>query len=249
MSFNKESLQFLSIEKRLSETSNKNVFNNAAKLYNDTVKESGFNYNLKYSKTPGNNAETETKKNRKRKIIWFNPPFSKNVKTNIGIVFFKFLSKHFPPNSKLNKIFNCNTIKISYSCMRNIGSIISSHNRATLHPATTFYGCNCRVKDSRPLNGECLIPTLVYIADIKDNSNKKKYYLGLSETTFKEHYRNHKKESNHSKYQSSTELSKYIWKLKRDKIDFTIKWSIVERVNGNANSTRCNLFNRKALDN
>ena len=27
---------------------------------------------------------TETKKNRKRKIVWFNPPFSKNMKTNIG---------------------------------------------------------------------------------------------------------------------------------------------------------------------
>ena len=32
-----------------------------------------------------------------------------------------------------------------------------------------------------------------------------------------------------------------MWKLKRDKTDFTIKCSIVERVNGNANSTRCNL--------
>ena len=180
----------VSIEKRLSETSsNENVFNDAAKLYHDALKESGFNYNLKYSKTPGKNAETETKKNRKRKIIWFNPPFSKNVKTNIGKVFFKFLNKHFPPNSKLNKIFNRNTIKISYGCMRNIGSIISSHNRATLHPATISYGCNCRVKDSCPLNGECLTPKLVCRADIENNSyNEKKYYLGLSETTFKERY-------------------------------------------------------------
>ena len=41
----------VSIEKRLSETSsNENVFNDAAKLYNDALKESGFNYNLKYSK-------------------------------------------------------------------------------------------------------------------------------------------------------------------------------------------------------
>ena len=29
---------------------------------------------------------------------------------------------------------------------------------------------------------------------------RKEIYLGLSETTFKERYRNHKKESNHSKY-------------------------------------------------
>ena len=119
----------VSIEKHLSQTSsNGNVFNDAAKLYNDALKESGFNYNLKYSKTPGKNAETETKKNRKRKIKWFNPPFSDNVKRNIGKVFFKFLNKYFPPNSKLNKIFNCNTIKISYSCMHNIGFIIFSHD-------------------------------------------------------------------------------------------------------------------------
>ena len=39
----------------------------AAKLYNDTLKESSFNYNLKYSKTPDQNAETETKKNRTEK--------------------------------------------------------------------------------------------------------------------------------------------------------------------------------------
>ena len=94
----------VSIEKRLSETSsNENVFNDAAKLYNDALKESGFNYNLKYSKTPDQNVETETKKNRKRKIIWFNPPFSKNMKTNIDKLFFKLFNKHFPPNSKLNK--------------------------------------------------------------------------------------------------------------------------------------------------
>ena len=60
----------VSIEKHLSETSsNENVFSNTAKLYNNALKESGFNYNLKYSKTPGKNAETETKKNRKRKFI------------------------------------------------------------------------------------------------------------------------------------------------------------------------------------
>ena len=46
---------------------------------------------------------------------------------------------------------------------------------------------------------------------------------------------------NHSKYENCTELAKYLWKLKRDKIDYTIKWSIVEKVNGKANSTRYNL--------
>ena len=233
----------ISIEKRLIETSsNENVFNEAATLYTNALKESGFNYNLKYSSPSEPNNDNQSKKSRKRKIIWFNPPFSKNVKTNIGKIFFKLLAKHFPPTNNLHKIFNRNTIKISYSCMRNIGSIISSHNRTTLHPTTTSYGCNCRVKSSCPLNGECLTPKIIYRADVENNTNnEQKYYLGLAETTFKERHRNHKKDMNHSKYENSTELAKYIWKLKRDNIDFTIKWSIVERVNGNANSKRCNL--------
>ena len=70
--------------------------------------------------------------------------------------------------------------------MCNIGSIRSSHDWATLHPATTSYGCNCRVKNSCPLNGKCLTPKLVYRADVENNSNnEKKYNLGLADTTFK----------------------------------------------------------------
>ena len=34
--------------------------------------------------------------------------------------------KHFPRNNLLNKMWNRNTIKISYSTMRNIGELIAS---------------------------------------------------------------------------------------------------------------------------
>ena len=61
----------------------------------------------------------------KRAIIWFNLPYSMNVKTNIGITFFKLLQKHFPPTHPMYTIFNKNKIKISYSCFPNMGSIIS----------------------------------------------------------------------------------------------------------------------------
>ena len=67
------------------------------------------------------------KRKRKRKIIWFNPPYSKNVKTNIGKIFFKLLHKHFPPSHSFHKIFNKKSVKISYSCMCNMSSIISGH--------------------------------------------------------------------------------------------------------------------------
>ena len=65
-------------------------------------------------------------KQRKRKIIWYNPPYSANIKTNIGKTFLNLIkNKHFPKTNKLHKTFNRNTVKISYNCMSNIPSIIS----------------------------------------------------------------------------------------------------------------------------
>ena len=41
------------------------------------------------------NYNNNTRK-RNRNIIWFNPPFSKNVATKIGRYFLNLLGKHFP---------------------------------------------------------------------------------------------------------------------------------------------------------
>ena len=80
------------------------------------------------------NSNKKTKqKNRKRNIIWFNPPYSKNVVTKVGHYFLKLLDKHFPRHHKLHKIFNRNTVKVSYSCTKNIKSIINCHNKKVLH--------------------------------------------------------------------------------------------------------------------
>ncbi|GFR76768.1 hypothetical protein ElyMa_000491000 [Elysia marginata] len=64
--------------------------------------------------------ETKTTNRRKRRITWFNPPCSKNVSSNIGKKFFDLLNSCFPPNHKLHKIINKNTVKLSYSCTPNI---------------------------------------------------------------------------------------------------------------------------------
>ena len=42
-------------------------------------------------------------------------------------------------------------------------------------------------------------------------------YFGASDTTFKERYRNHMRDLNHERYSKLTDLSKYIWHLKRIK--------------------------------
>ena len=59
------------------------------------------------------NEKRKCKRTKKRKVIWFNPPFSVNV-TTLGAEFLKLIDKAFPKSSPLNKIFNRNTLKISY---------------------------------------------------------------------------------------------------------------------------------------
>ena len=40
------------------------------------------------------------------------------------ITFLKLLKQHFPKSYRLHKIFNKNTVRVSYSCMNNVSSII-----------------------------------------------------------------------------------------------------------------------------
>ena len=61
--------------------------------------------------------------------VFNNPPFSQAVSTNVVNRFLDLLDKHFPQNNQLHKIFNRNTVKVSYSCAPNVGSIIKSHNK------------------------------------------------------------------------------------------------------------------------
>ena len=123
-----------SISKRLSDIScNQEVFEKVVPLYENALKPIGFNNSLQYvQKTSQTEDNTNNKRRRKRNITWFNPPYSANVKTNIGKVFFKLLNKNFPKNNQLHKVFNKNTVKLSYSCMKIMSSIISAHNKKVL---------------------------------------------------------------------------------------------------------------------
>ena len=100
---------------------------------------------------------------RKRNIIWFNPPYSKNVRTNVAHKFLALTDKHFPKSSVLHKIFNRNSVKVSYSCMPNAKSNISNHNRRVLNNKMTSINektCNCRAESNCPLDGKCLITSI-----------------------------------------------------------------------------------------
>ena len=111
----------------------------------------------------------------------------------------------------MHKIFSRNTVKISYSCLTNISSIVSSHNRNILSPKQQSFGCNSRVKNECPLNGECQTPSVICTADVVNDSNdEEKFYFQLADTTFKGRYRNHIRDFKHEKHENSTKLAKYI---------------------------------------
>ena len=56
------------------------------------------------------------------------PTFCRLASINVGKYFLKLVDKHFKHDNKLHKIFNRKTLKISYSCTKNISQIINSHN-------------------------------------------------------------------------------------------------------------------------
>ena len=119
------------INKRLSDLScNEEEYEKAKPLYETALNESGYKTTLTYTKTTNVN-----NRNRARNIILFNPPRSQNVKTNIGKAFIKLVKKHFPRGHKLYKIFNRNTLKLSYSSMSSISSVIKQNNYRVLSTA------------------------------------------------------------------------------------------------------------------
>ena len=85
----------LSIESRLSKhSSNEKIFKESTKIYQESLKKSGYNHQLTYQESIKN--KSKDTKRCKRKVIWFNPPYSKNVSTKVGNQFLKLNNEHFP---------------------------------------------------------------------------------------------------------------------------------------------------------
>ena len=132
------------INKRLSRSSsNEEVFNSSKYPYEKSLKDSGYtDFNLNFIKTSSSN----TKRNRQRNIIWFNPPFSRAVSTDVRKRFVQ-LASPFLTLQQAPKIFKNNTAKVSYCCTQNIASIIKSHNKKLINTSIkTTLACNCRNK-------------------------------------------------------------------------------------------------------
>ena len=213
----------LMINKGISNLScNEHEIKKVKPLYESALNSSGFNYSMKFGALVDN-----VRRHRNSKVIWFNPPYSLNVKANIGKVFLKLVRKHFPRSHKLSKIFNLNTIKISYSSVPNAKNLIKQHNSKILNKDRNKIqrSCNCGIKESCPLNSKCLHQCMVYKAEVSTNTTYKEYY-GASEKEFKPRYNNHKQSFRNISYINDTELSKYLLTLKTNGTDYHLKWGI-----------------------
>ena len=91
------------------------------------------------------------------------------MKTNIEKLFLKL---RFPTAHKFHKIVSHSTVKTRYCCIKNMGSITSSHNKQVLQTHNENYGCNCRKKESCPLESLWLMLNMIYEAEITSNTNK-----------------------------------------------------------------------------
>jgi len=101
--------------------------------------------------------------------------------------------------------------------------------------------CNCRNGDNCPLRGDCQARNIVYQATVATDKDKETY-IGLTENTFKTRFTNHKASFKNPKLEKATELSKHIWKLKREKINYSITWKKIKQSRSYNNmSNSCSL--------
>ena len=151
---------------------------------------------------------------------------------NVAKTFLRLTNKHFPRSNKLNKIFNRNTVKVSYSCTENMANIIKGHNnKLTNTKVRQQLACNCRVKSDCPLNSDCHKESIVYKCTACTIRQLKKVYLGLTEGEFKTRYYKHSKSFRTKSYPNSTTLSSYIWEVKTDQNKTpNLNWEIVQSV-------------------
>jgi hypothetical protein len=78
------------------------------------------------------------------------------------------------------------------------------------------------------INNNCLIKSVVYIAEVRDDTGLIRNYIAMTSNTFRKRYytTTYKTSFQDTSYVKSTELSKYIWNLKNKNHNFKIKWSI-----------------------
>ena len=123
------------ISKRIStNSSNKQTFQNAAPYYNNILKDCVYKEKIQFQQYK--HQQTQPRRHRSGNITMFNPPFSRNVETNVVRKFLKLVKKHFCKHL-YHKMFTKNNMKVSYSCMDNMEKLVKKHNNYFLRKNDT----------------------------------------------------------------------------------------------------------------
>ena len=128
--------------------------------------------------------------------------------------------------------------------MRNMDSIIASHNAKVLapKPAAPIKTCNCHRPQECPLNGMCQTKCIVYKATISAPGKPTMAYYGLTEKEFKLRYTDHTSSFRHSEQRHKTRLSMHMWELKDLGLEPSVEWEIHKRsAPYKCGSRRCDL--------
>lgn len=218
-----------SVNRRISDiSSSAKEFDDAKGDYQAALNKSGHKHELAFQEPVATPTRSRTKK--KREILWFNPPFNLAVATNVGAEFLKLVSKHFPKNHPLHCILNRNTIKVSYSCTKNMQQIIKGHNSKIVRgnaQAEKNRGCNCqRSKKHRcPIKDNCNQKDVIYHATVRGGNEDKKY-IG-STMDFKKRWYQHNLSFRENGHKSDTTLAGYVWEAGLNP-EPDIEWSILK---------------------
>ena len=175
--------------------------------------------------------KSKKKRCRKRKQIYFNPPYSTGVNSRVGGQILSLVDSCFTSTNPLRKIFNRHTVKVSYRTTPNMQQVITSHNRKLL---TKPVARKCTCKSNCPVQGKCKVEGSIYQATVKHScpdtgQDIVNTYVGLSATTFYERHQNHKTTFKNRLHETKSELSKHIWSLKDKEIGYETTWKIIDK--------------------
>ena len=105
---------------------------------------------------------------------------------------------------------------------RNLKTTITNHNKSELgksQQSDDHINFNCRNPNACHMDAKCNDQNIIYQSEITTPTTKETY-IGLCDTHFKLRYRNHMCSFKNKRCKHATELSKHIWALKNNKIDY-----------------------------
>ena len=101
--------------------------------------------------------------------------------------------------------------------MNNMCSLIKQYNCKVVSTKNLNQLCNCRNKESWPLNGKCLQTCIVCKVDVITNKDGH-IYFGGRDGEFKSRLNNHTNSFYYWHGEQDTDLSKHIWQLKKHQL-------------------------------